>query len=244
MIKLIENEILNNYGKVVVLANVEENEDDVNLIIKYSDHGDEFIFVRTKNGEMYEYGYYLNRSGFPDIERLENSWAKDYFIRNPIMYFKTDVMSGLSNSIHFRIRDSINKDRDCFKYRKEYSADYAQLKFNDILEYIEQQKNKGIRFDCENYKSDLKCYLDVNGIMTAENMDKLSKMSFNTRVNGVDGIAAKRKIENYNGFRLSGDDILRIIINGKEKDPSKISKKVFYDDYGVEGFSLSLGQFR
>ena len=246
MSKLFENEILNNYGGFTVLADVEEAKDDVNLAIKYNDHGDDFIFVRTKDGKTFKYGLFVTRNGYPDYWQLDQSWCQNYFVRKPKMYLKWDERSGLANEMHFYIESELF-ERDRFlgihgdKIKKEYSKDYAQRVFEGLLKYVEKQKSKGIHFNKNNSKNDILRYLDVNGILTQENTKLLNEAKFDTRINGADGIAGKTEArDDY----VSGDSIERIIINGKKKDPSKISMKRTWDDYGVDGFCLSLKQFR
>ena len=128
--------------------------------------------------------------------------------------------------------------------KKEYSESYAQAVFDDILEYVEKQKSKKIMFDEESYKIKITEYLKTNSIDTEENLKRLNEANFTTRIYGIDGIAGKIKIEKSEGFRLFGDSILKIIINGKEKDPRKISMRYDYDEWGSKTFELSLGQFR
>ena len=246
MNKLFENEILNNYGGFTVLADVEEAKDDVNLAIKYNDHGDDFIFVRTKDGKTFEYGLFVTRNGYPDYWQLDQSWCQNYFVRKPKMYLKWDERSGLANEMFIHIKRELF-DRDRFfggpgdTIKKEYSKNYAQRVFEGLLEYVEKQKSKGIRFNVNSDKNDIMRYLEANDILTQENMELLKASKFDTRINGADGIAGKSEVRND---YVSGDSIERIIINGKEKDPSKISMKRTWDYYGVDGFGLSLGQFR
>ena len=113
MNKLFENEILNNWGGIKVLAEIEETADDANLAIKYNDHGDEFILVRMKDGRMFEYGYYLNRIGCPDPKDIFGnncpSWYKDWFVRKPHFHYEIDERSFLANEMHFYIKNRIEE---------------------------------------------------------------------------------------------------------------------------------------
>lgn len=44
-----------------IQANVEENVENIDLAVCYEDHGDEFLYIHTKNGEAFTYGWFINR---------------------------------------------------------------------------------------------------------------------------------------------------------------------------------------
>ena len=247
--KLFEKEILNNWGGFKVLANVEETTDNANLAIQYDDHGDEFIFVRTKDGRIFEYGLYVTRKCEPDMSELELSCYKDYFIRKPTMYYEWDNRSSLAYEIYSEVRCRI-KERDTRfggysdNYKKEYSESYAKFNFEKIIEYMNEQRAKGIRFDQNNRKSEIAEYLKINNIYTDENAKILKETKFDMLIDGADGIAGKRELTSWGISTVHGDCISRIIINGKEKDPARISMKHYYDDDMCDRVVLSINQFR
>lgn len=49
------------HGVGEVRANVEEDADDIVLAVCYEDHGDDFLYIRTKDGKEFKYGWYINR---------------------------------------------------------------------------------------------------------------------------------------------------------------------------------------
>ncbi len=58
-IQEILNEELVVYGHKNIKPNVEEDIKDILGIVKYEDHGDEYLIIITENGS-FEYGYYKN----------------------------------------------------------------------------------------------------------------------------------------------------------------------------------------
>ena len=61
-----------------VQANVEENINDIDLAVCYADHGDEFLYICTKDGEAFTYGWFINRP-FCILDE-----ADDWVLRRPI----------------------------------------------------------------------------------------------------------------------------------------------------------------
>lgn len=92
--------ILGNWGGIRLNAKIDEDLKDVKLMIKYSDHGDDFLIVKIKN-EVYEYGWWLNRKWEPEYDELINS-QRDYgFVRKPELFCAFDKRCNLSNEILF-----------------------------------------------------------------------------------------------------------------------------------------------
>lgn len=134
--------------------NIEENEDDIFIAVKYEDHGDEFLYVETIDDKRYEYGWYLNRPSFPEYEDLLDKTAiRNPFIRNPkinldpswvkeqkeiqedMLYFEDDY-------IDFEDWNSIISNIYLIKNRDKYGETIAGKKkvFDDKLYGDEVQK--------------------------------------------------------------------------------------------------------
>ena len=236
--------ILHNWGGVDVLANVEEANEDIVLGIEYEDHGDDFILIKTKDA-IYEYGWFLNRPGWPDYSELDKEWCRDRFTRKPSLYLKEDERSSLSNEIFFKVNRGNYCDDIVNKTVVERSKEYAQWKFDKFVKYMNDDvAQRGIMYDKRGDKAEMLMYLEKNDILTEENKVKLDSIKFDTKIDGADGIAGKVSYE-LDGFtRLYGDSIKRIIYKGKERDPEKIRMKRQWDDWGVDTFDLSLAQFK
>lgn len=81
-------ETLENYRGMTFNAITDEELKDICLAIKYEDHGDEFLYIRTYSGEQYEYGYWFGRRDcWEDFDPARNEGESDsVFIRRPILF--------------------------------------------------------------------------------------------------------------------------------------------------------------
>lgn len=237
--------ILHNWGGVDVLANVEETNEDIILGIEYSDHGDDFILIKTKDA-IYKYGWFLNRRGYPDYSELDKEWNKSWFTRKPNLYYREDERSALSNEIFFRINGKYAfYDDTYFKTVVEFSKEHAQCKFDRFVGFMKDDiARRGIMYDKRRDKYRIYEYLKENNILTEENEAKLDSIKFDTKIDGADGVAGKISYKVENTSRLYGDLITRIIYKGKERNSEKIRMKHLFDDWGVDTFDLSLAQFK
>lgn len=123
----INNLKLCNYGAPSVKPCVEENEDDIFMAVRYEDHGDEFLYIETINNEKYEYGWYINRYGYPEYEELINKSGYSPFIRNPKVKLDTSW---------------VNKQKEIQKDRFDFENDIDFEDWNDILYHISLVKNR------------------------------------------------------------------------------------------------------
>lgn len=138
-----ENNILNeivleNWGGIRLNAKIDEDLKDVKLMIKYSDHGDEFLIVKTEN-EIYEYGWWLNRKREPEYDTVINSRYDYGFVRKPELfcsYYETLKGTGRINGV------------DGFAGKISYNGDCL---LGDKLEFIYY---KGKILDLSNVKMD------------------------------------------------------------------------------------------
>lgn len=99
---------LTNWDGIKLKADVDENPDNIIAAVLYSDHGDSFLAIKTKEG-IFEYGWWLNRPGY-DYDLLEeNAWRnRDEFIKLPKLYGKLDKDSYVSNRIYSLIMTGEN----------------------------------------------------------------------------------------------------------------------------------------
>lgn len=244
MTNILSETILGNWVDVTLKANIDEKIDDVKLAIKYSDHGDEFLLVRTNDGKTYEYGWWLNRPMAPNYDELDRPYWSNFFIRKPKLFYAYDERSSLSNEISFYVNRKFKNDYGFMRPKRDTEI-YAQVKFDEYIKFMNDIYSRGITYHKEGDKKFIEQYLKDNGILTEENLDKLHSVKFTTSVNGIDGIAGKTVWDDYwCDDRLHGDIIEFIFYKGKLRDISKIRMKYHYDEWGAEMFDLSLRQFK
>lgn len=237
----LENLILGNWGGIRLRAEIEEKLEDIDLIIKYNDHGDDFLVIRS-NGKYYEYGYWLNRKFQPEYDVIISS-QRDYgFIRKPKLFCAFDKNCILANKIYFDMKHRFYETewmRSDF-IRKEYDQSYAQYSFDKFIEYMGEVYDKGIIYHQEDIRRDAEKYLETNGILTQENINKLDEVKWTSRIDEVDGIAGKKECDTY----ISGDKIEFIFYKGKPLHWRKTKRRYYRDDWGFSIFGMSLDQFK
>lgn len=243
-----ENNILNeiilgNWGGIKLNAKIDEELKDVKLMIKYSDHGDEFLIVKTEN-EIYEYGWWLNRKWQPEYDDLIKSQENYGFIRKPELFYAFDNRCEFSNKICWMKGKCFEDSYNYVKGYKQHSIEDAQRRFDRFIEYMHREiESAGIWYDLErySYRRDLERYLKKHDILTEENIAKLDNVKWSSEINGSDGLAGKKL---YYGDRLYGDEIEFIYHKGKFLDLNKVKMKHSLDDWHYERFDLSLKQFK
>ncbi len=238
----LKNIKLNNYNKMTVRADVEEKPEDIKLAIVYTDHGDDFVYVRTKDNQQFLYGYFLGRRCEPDnLEDLEKPWNKNKFLRNPVDFRKKDT--GISNAVFWAIHnDRMFKGTANDIPVKVYSA---QWEFDYMCGRIDELYSKGTFYNLEDrefdsYRSMLREWLELNEIATPENLKRLSDLKLSTKdKNGLDGIAAKKE-DCIHSF----DRIIAVFKDGKEIPLSEcIQLESYTDEYGCTSYYFPLDQF-
>lgn len=227
---------LNNYGGIVVKPVVEENPKDIYLAIEYNDHGDDFLFIETKNGKRFLYGWFLNRFGFPDYDELDTSWNTDKFIRKPILYKKDDRYK-TSNNLLRQLHDYIY-DRMTGRSLKPHNP---QHNFDMALIYANAAYESGCMYHLENHRFDLLYFLENNGIDTEENILKAKTAKLDSRIDGVDGEAGKIKDDGF----IVCDRLNYVCVNGKYIKLSKVKKEYGDDDeWGFASMYVDVDQFQ
>ena len=236
--KKLEGIILKNWRSVAVLVELDESIEDIELAIKYEDHGDDFLIIKTKD-QLFEYGWYLNRLGYPDYGsksfELDNS-----FVKKPTLYYKFDERSSLSNEIFRYVHEYIT---DWHGHTKQYSKSMAQLRFDWYIEFMNDVSHRGVTYDHSKKDRDiLMDFLEKNDIKTDENLAKLDSVKFSSKINGADGIAGKKELS-FDRSNLHGDYIDFIYHKGKFVDLDDVKIKNDWDEDFHEVFELNLTQF-
>jgi hypothetical protein len=246
---------LHNWDGINLEAGIEEKEEDITAIIKYWDHGDAFAVVVTKT-EVYEYGWWLNRPGYYDYDELveDGRLTDSRFIRLPMLRGEYDTHSNTSNEIYFAEKYLKPKKRFDFfsnefvEISKSQPTNNQQVDFDYFLERIKSLYETGVIYhrDESNIK-DIKQFLIHNNLNTEENLKKLDDLRIWYRIDAVDGIAGKQKL-NFDDA-IYGDSIEWIYYNKKliTKKFNKHGIKVKsngYDEWGTDTFRLNLKQFK
>jgi len=240
-----------NWDKIALKADIEEKEDQIRAMIKYDDHGDEFIYIRTKNGPDYEYGWYLNRRGYPDYDKLDNymsRWHSNLFIRKPFLLAGYPKNSDESNEIYFYTKE-ILFDQDKWhwfsddRYKKYNQSKSAQSNFDFYFDIIEGIYKNHKTVYHTNHCDDVLGYLRVNQIETEENLAKVRELAHFYRIGAIDGTAGKKEISDNDS--LYGDSVIWVWRNNKflNKGEYKIRRTRETDEWGCDQFKLNLKQF-
>ena len=122
MSKSLEGIILKNWRSNDVIVELDESIDDIELAMKYEDHGDEFLLVRT-NGVYYEYGWFLNRPGYPDYGSYEFKHSKR-FVKKPFVVNETERYAG---KIKLTLTEYLDMDKIYFIYYNGAFVDLDQV---------------------------------------------------------------------------------------------------------------------
>ena len=242
MSNILQETILGDWGGINVIANIDEQLEDIRVAVKYSDHGDDFLFVKMKDDKAYEYGWYISRKNVicPEYDEFVKSQCDYGFIRKPKLFCAYDKRSKLSNEIFLYVEQRFMDDWGFSPMGDD--PGYAQRKFDRYIEFMEGVYNRRITYHCNNDKQKIERYLEKNGIMTQENLDRLNGVRFESGENGIDGTAGK--IRSHVGECLQGDTIESIWYNGEFLDLRKVKIKSYYDRDYFERFKLHLDQFK
>lgn len=210
--------------------NLEESEDDIVLKIKYEDHGDEYLLVKTKSGEMFEYGMWVNIDNFNRFDHTD-------WIRKTELYCKEDEHCKMSNDRFFWCEREMF-DSSWYKYRI-YDKYRAQYIFEMWVHLHDQMYESNIYYKANDYKYKTLSFLEKNGINTEENLKIVETIHFDSKRDGFDGVCGKRKITSND---IYCDSIRYVIYNGK-RVWAKV-RKGDTDDWGCITKILSLNQFK
>ena len=196
---------LHNYGRIIVEVVTDEDVKDISLAIKYNDHGDEFLYIRTYSGEEYKYGYWLNRPGGEYVS----------FLKKPTLYKRVDKRCGFSNDVFCTLHDDDHGIRTWMGIGAAGKFDNAQWRFDYVMWRVK----------------DL--------IETEGNLEKVESITWDSRINGFDGVAGKRAANNY----LYGDRVTEVLYRGRAFDVKKLNYSVANtDEWGCNTYMLNTKQ--
>ena len=248
---------LTNWDGIKLKADVDENPDDIIAAVLYSDHGDSFLVVKTKEN-VFKYGWWLNRPGYSYDLLDGNTWRnRDEFIKLPKLYGKLDKGSYISNRIHSLITDYLYETdysiigwnyRYNERLRANLAPNTAQIYFDLLYDDLEEYYDSNVVFEEWNDGIEkINDYLMYNDIMTEENLKKLEDIKTFLRIGAIDGCAGKQKGDQF----IGGDDLDWIWYRGKQvtkkyhKHGIKVKGYTEYDEFGdYHRFYIDMDQFK
>ena len=228
---------------LVFKTEIEEKIEDTHLIIGYEDHGDEFIFVETKDGKQYTYGFWCDRNYQDNYEKLiafdEDRLNRLGYIRLPKLFKKRDTNNSLSNELYRTLSRVINKED------RPKSSFLLESYLNNIIREFNKASTSDIQYDYERYRQTL---LDTiskyDEFNTEENRNLIEKLPMSSKIDGVDGIAAKRIESKINSLWF---DSLNFVIKDEKKldikDDVILVESCDYDEWGYSSEGLYFDQF-
>lgn len=244
--------ILHNWGGIIVEADIDTS--NAIAIVKYSDHGDDLVRVKTFNG-IFEYGWFMNRECYPEYRQIEEN--HDYYVGDdksmfvaPKLFKGEDVKCEIKNYIFRETEDLVFENAFAYKTRIDSNA---QWRFNNYLECMknvyegkERRLWGGFYEGSYHYDGtyDVKRYLEKNDIFTEENQKKLEELKKYWRIGEIDGTAGIVKSWNV----IVGDRIEWVWYRGKRVKIKSVKKKRIYEHIDALGdfkqFKMSLDQFK
>lgn len=239
----IKNLKLHAYGNLDLRADVEEKLDDIELGVLYSIHGDSYFLVKTKTGETFKYGYFVNLRFENDIDRLGPEYVRKPELFKVARYTDFDHVKWAID--YFTKEETVH-----YGWRHEETKIYedaksAQWHFNRMLDNLEEEYAKGYYYNKELRRIDIVSCLVKNGIDTDENLEKLKTAKLTSKnSDGFDGVAAKKLIS-YEPDPLTVDEVSMVIRNGKQLDESEwiIIQRADHDPDGFPIYVFPLDQF-
>ena len=216
-------ETLQNWGDVVVTAITEEEINDIERAVVYCNHGDDFLLIRTKDGDYYKYGWFLNRTLYPDYDELayDNS-----FIVKPHLYNLYDKYHEKENEI-FELYYATMTDRFTNRVR-HYEKEKAIEIFEDFKVLMYRVSLSKYTYNAENYKERVRRFLVENDILDNDTEEILERIKWSSRINGFDGTAGK--IISNGSFKADG------IISLYGVTEEELAKEEVYDGFGFCSF--------
>lgn len=235
-------ETLKDYRGVLVDVTTDEEIGDILVAIKYHDHGDEFLYVKTYSGEEYEYGYYLNRCDCCyNFDITKNSGESDgIFIRRPIMFYDMTPRKVVdaSNNVFRIVHDDCHGMTNWMTTLTVEKRSNAECILNTFIRTVENVIESKVYYNFEHHKELVKEFVILNGL-GEEALDRIEKIKWT--IEGLAGIAGKQK---GMACRLYMDGIISVLYRGKRFDDKIHLKHEGWDYWGYDRYSLSLRQFQ
>lgn len=232
-----------NWDGIKLKADVDENPEDIIAAVLYSDHGDDFLVVKTED-KIYEYGWWFDRP-FYDYDMLdENTWRnRDEFIKLPKLYGKLDKHSDISNKIYSLMKDCLYETsyfmgwRSNDRLKENLAPDTAQWYFDRLYDGLKAYYDSNVIFrEWKDRIDTITNYLMSNDIMTEKNLKKLEDIKAFLRIGAIDGCAGKKDIS-WRQY-VDGDCLSWIWYKGKQvtkkynKHGIKVKSYTMYDEFG------------
>ena len=233
------NFILHYYGGMDLQVRLEEDWNDIDLFIIYEDHGDEFLRIRTKDGENYKYGYVGNRKNIFD--------ESSYYITQPELFCIEDEHSSLANEIFHQF----NSDRSWYTttYQRVFSdlggvekhedKKTATRRLVEACNFLQDAYSLKIFYNVDDYKRRCIQYIKENEL-DEKYIERMNKVKWTSKRNGIDGYCGKMKYFDKDCILCEN---VRLIIH-KNKIKHNCTKRVIeHDEWGIDTYEINLKQF-
>lgn len=221
------------WGGLNLNAVTDEDMGDISLAIKYVDHGDNFLYIRTYSGDEYQYGYWLDRMDFGgDFDPEKNNGQSDrWFIKRPILYRIPDKNSYYSNQACF-IANRLEIKGKTYKPNKLAAGHLLDYAIDDLKALLMEADKKNIYYSMKGHSciNTFRQYAIINEL-EQEYFDKINEVSIDTSIRGYDGLAGKREAHHM----IYCDEIEQVIYRGRSFDTEKL--KISWDntdDWGCD----------
>lgn len=232
-----------NWDGIKLKADADEAPEDIIAAVLYSDHGDDFLVVKTAD-KIYEYGWWLDRPCYGYDLLDENTWRnRDEFIKLPKLYGKLDKHSDISNKIYSLMKDCLYETtyfmgwRSDDRLKENLAPSTAQWYFDRLYDGLKEYYDTNVVFREWNDRIEtITNYLMSNDIMTEENLKKLEDIKIFLRIGAIDGCAGKMDISGCQ--YVDGDCLSWIWYKGKQvtkkyhKHGIKVKGYTTYDEFG------------
>lgn len=227
---------LRSWGGTIVETAIDIPKEQVIAVVKYSNHGDEFLLVKTEDA-CYEYGWFCDRNEYPEYSDLES--YNNIFYKKPELYYDEDTHSSASNAICFALDKIL--DRCGFGSpiicRSEESANFAYDTYiYRVKDVYDQGKtvwgyHYGHTYHCD-YTQEVLKFLKANNILTEENLAKLEILKKYWRIGEVDGKAGVVKWESDYAIDTDRIDFVWHRGNFISRKKYKTKRKTYWDEFG------------
>lgn len=235
---------INAWKNIALAAGVDEKPEDIHIAILYHDHGDDFLFIQTKDGHQYEYGFWCNlkhHKNYEDLLPVDEDPEKE-FIRNPFLVVnRLDDDAKVSNKLLRALGEALDGPRRSYGF--DYVTDvpsYAQWRFEQALAAFDDAWGSKVFYDYSSKKAGIQDFLKHNNIDTPENLQLLDNAHLSSKVDGIDGVAGKKAV---NETCLSGDGVKFVIVDGQDRIKDLVYTESDWDEWGFPTKYLPLDQF-
>lgn len=219
------------WSHIIMKVVTDEDIEDMEWAVVAGDHGDQYLYVKTKDKKLYKYGCFANLK--------YTTFPIPYLMTQPKLFKELKTKT---SEVYWLVHRQLYEDdyRSSFRredIRKCYSKETAQRTFDGFIEQLNSIHDTcNEMYDDNDHKDDAMKFLIKNEIDTEENIEKLNSAYWDSRIDGVDGIAGKRDISGCNCiyFEHLGDVY---VVN---KEDLEIVNDYDPDEYGCTGYYLNV----